>query len=123
LKPSLNKYAFSPFTIAALVFAITGTPVQLFGQILPNLTTVQAIRALSPDQASQKRPVLLRGVITVLTGYKSSFFFQDATAGISVSRTNDSPEVRPGKSVEIRGVTGPGMFAPVVIAERLNLLG
>jgi diguanylate cyclase (GGDEF)-like protein len=53
----------------------------------------------------------------------SSFFFQDTTGGISVSRINDSPEVQPGQSVEIRGFTGPGMFAPVVIAERVTVVG
>jgi diguanylate cyclase (GGDEF)-like protein len=110
-------------TPVILVCAITGMPVQLCGQTLPKLTSVRDIRALSPEQARQARPVLLRGVVTVFSGFKSSFFFQDATAGISVARTNDSPKVRPGQLVEIRGFTGPGMFAPVVTAESITVLG
>src|SRR5271155_5090186 len=69
------------------------------------LTTVSRIRALTPEQAGRKLPVRIRGVVTVLSGWKSSFFFQDATAGISVDRTNDSPQLQPGESVEVRGVT------------------
>jgi diguanylate cyclase (GGDEF)-like protein len=109
--------------LVAVLLAMAGTPGQLRGQALPELTTVRDIRALTPDQAGQGRSVRLRGVVTVFTGWKSSFFFQDATAGISVSRTNDSPEVQPGQWVELRGATGPGMFAPVVIADRVTLLG
>ena len=109
--------------IGVLVFASTGTPPQVCGQTLPKLTTVRAIRGLSPEKARLARSVLLRGVVTVFTGYKSSFFFQDATAGISVARTSESPPVQPGQFVEIRGFTGPGMFAPVVTAESVSVLG
>jgi hypothetical protein len=109
--------------LVLLVVVKSGTPGQLPGQSLPELHTVRDIRALTPDQARQARPVRLRGVVTVFTGYKSSFFFEDRTAGISVSRTSTFPEVHSGQSIEILGVTGPGMFAPVVIAERVTSLG
>ena len=108
-------------TLVVLVCAVNG--VQLCGQSLPKLTSVRAIRALSPEQARQARPVLLRGVVTVFSGFKSSFFLQDATGGISVTWTSDSPGIQPGQLVEIRGSTGPGMFAPVVIAESITVLG
>lgn len=109
--------------LVLLIFAIAALSMRLSGQTPRELTTVRAIRALTPDQARQARPVRLRGVVTVLSGWKSSFFFQDATQGISVDRTNDSPQLLPGQSVEIQGVTGPGLFAPIVVANNVTVLG
>jgi GGDEF domain-containing protein len=87
------------------------------------LTSVRQIRSLSSAQAAQALPVRLRGVVTVLSGWKSSFFLQDATSGISVDRTGNAPQLQPGQLVEIHGVTGPGRFAPVVNASRVTVLG
>jgi diguanylate cyclase (GGDEF)-like protein len=109
--------------LVSLLFAIAGAPGQFRGQRLPELTTVRAIRSLSPDQAGQARPVRLRGVVTVVSGWKSSFFFQDATSGIFVDRTNDFPQLKPGQFVEVHGVTAPGNFAPVVKTNNVTVLG
>jgi len=67
-------------------------------------------------------PIKLRGVVTALPGYRNSFFFQDATAGISVDRS-DHAEVHLGDRVEVIGVTGPGFFAPVALASEVRVLG
>ena len=125
--------------LIALALTVAGLPMPLPGQTQRELTTVRDIRALTPDQAGQARPVRLRGVVTVLSGWKSSFFFQDATQGISVDRASElpqakpgsgpatgmeaEPQVEPGQSVEIRGVTGPGLFAPIVVARSVTVLG
>jgi signal transduction histidine kinase/DNA-binding response OmpR family regulator/HPt (histidine-containing phosphotransfer) domain-containing protein len=106
-----------------LMGANTGVPVQLYSQNLPRLTTVRAVRALSPEEAGQARQVLLRGVVTVFSGFKSDFFLQDASGGISIGRRSESPKVQPGQLVEIHGLTGPGMFAPVVTATSITVLG
>jgi len=105
----------------ALIAAAVQTPLQ--GQASPELTTVRQIRALTPDQAAKARPVRLRGVVTVLSGWKYSFFFQDATAGISIERASNLPQLQAGQSVEVRGVTGPGQFAPIVTADQVTVLG
>jgi len=109
--------------LVAVLLPISSALGQSDGRTPRELVTVKEIRSLTADQASQSRPVRLRGVVTVLSGWKSSFFFQDSTAGISVDRTNDSPEVQPGQMVEISGVTGSGLFAPIVIAESVTVLG
>jgi hypothetical protein len=72
----------------------------------------------APAQAERLIPVKLTGVVTDLSGYKNSFFFQDETGGISVDRT-DSADVHAGDRVEIVGTSGPGLFAPVVLASRV----
>jgi len=57
-----------------------------------------------------------------MPGYKNSFFLQDVSAGISVDRT-DNAEVRPGDRVELTGTSGPGLFAPVVLASYVRVTG
>jgi diguanylate cyclase (GGDEF)-like protein len=109
--------------LASLLFAIAGAPGQLRGQRFPELTTARAIRSLSSDQAGQARPVRLRGVVTAVTDWRFSFFVQDATSGIFVERTHDSPQLKAGQFVEVHGVTGPGNFAPIVNANDVTLLG
>jgi diguanylate cyclase (GGDEF)-like protein len=90
------------------------------------LTEVSAIRSLTADQADEKRAVRVRGVVTVVSGWKSSFFFQDGTAGISINRlpaNATEPEVHQGQEVEIRGVTSAGLFAPLIEATEVKVLG
>jgi len=106
-----------------IAMALAWMPGQLRAQSFPELTEARAVRALTSDQARQARPVRLRGVVTVLSGWKSSFFFQDATAGISVDRSSDAPKVEAGQLVEIEGTTAPGLFAPLVNATRVTVLG
>ncbi|WP_263373406.1 diguanylate cyclase [Granulicella aggregans] len=88
----------------------------------PYLDTVKQLRQLSSAEAEQLIPVKLTGVVTDLSGYKNSFFFQDETGGISVDRT-DSADVHAGDRVEIVGTSGPGLFAPVVLASRVTVMG
>ncbi len=83
------------------------------------------VRRLSGDSVAGA-PVHLRGVVTALSGWKDSFFLQDATAGISVDRRDgspDRPQLRPGDEVEVIGVSGPGLFAPVVLSDRVRVVG
>lgn len=88
----------------------------------PCLEKVKQLRQLSSAQAERLIPVKLTGVVTDLSGYKNSFFFQDETGGISVDRT-DSADVHAGDRVEIIGTSGPGLFAPVVLASRVIVTG
>ena len=87
------------------------------------LTTVKAIHALTPSEASQRLAVHLRGQVTVISTYKSSFFFKDGTGGISVERDTSLPKLHSGDRVELRGVTDASLFAPVVKSENVTQLG
>jgi diguanylate cyclase (GGDEF)-like protein len=88
----------------------------------PPLSHIQQVRSLTPEQASRHVLVRLSGVVTAVPGYKNSFFFQDKTAGISVDRS-DHAEVRLGDEVELTGTSGPGLFAPVVLASFVRVIG
>jgi signal transduction histidine kinase len=86
-------------------------------------TRADEIRRLTPEQAAQAYPVLIRGVIT-MDAPAPDLFVQDATAGIFVegSVSHQYPHML-GQLVEIEGVTGPGKFAPVIRETRLRVLG
>lgn len=106
--------------MGGLLVAIAGMPGQLRSEILPVLSTVGAVRNLTPDQARQARPVQLTGTVTALSGWKNSFFVQDATAGISVDRT-DHAVVKVGDHVEVTGVSNAGLFAPTILASYVHV--
>src|SRR5579884_1227846 len=89
------------------------------GQVISHLKDV---RKLSSAEAERRRPVQITGVVTALSGWKNSFFLEESGTGISVDRT-DQTEVHPGDRVEVSGETGGGLFAPVVVAHEVRVLG
>ncbi len=61
-------------------------------------------------------------MVTVFSGWKYCFFLQDATASISVDRSDNATPLVAGDVIRLTGVTGPGRFAPVVIAKSVRLI-
>ena len=121
---NVPRVAKGPATAILVVLATLAACGNLVGASTPPppLTHTAAVRRLSPAEAATSVPVHLRGVVTALSGWKSSFFLQDASGGISVDRRDDSP-VSQGDQVEIEGVSSPGLFAPVVLSDRVKYLG
>jgi signal transduction histidine kinase len=78
------------------------------------LTTIDAIRDLSPEEARQRRPVRVRGVVTAHDRDENLLFVQDRTAGIYIEAWRHLHDVRPGELVEVTGWTGGGAFAPII---------
>ena len=87
------------------------------------LTTVRAVRALTRAEATSGRAVRLTGVVTVRSGWKNSFFFQDNIAGISVDPLDPALDLHAGQRITLQGVTAPGSFAPVIHAQHVVLRG
>lgn len=90
--------------------------------ILAPLQHIADVRKLSKEQATRELPVVIKGIVTDLPGYKNSFFLQAEGSGISVDRT-DSAIVRTGELVEVTGTTNPGLFAPSLVASKVRVLG
>ncbi|HEX9045889.1 MAG TPA: ATP-binding protein [Verrucomicrobiae bacterium] len=89
------------------------------------VSTAAEIKALCPADARQELPVSIRGVVTAFLSKYSGAVVQDATKGIFVE-LNNSPgaeSMQWGEYCQIYGVTGPGLFAPVVSARRVTHLG
>jgi diguanylate cyclase (GGDEF)-like protein len=88
-----------------------------------DLTTAHQIHALSSAQAARSLPGHLHGVVTVATTTDSDFFLQDATGGVFIFSTLQTPRLEPGMEVDIRGVTAPGQFAPILNVRSITVLG
>jgi PAS domain S-box-containing protein len=88
---------------------------------IPLFSSIQQVRHASPSEVGLS--VRIRGQVLVLSGWKDSFFVSDGHAGISVDRYTSAPALQPGDLVEINGRTGPGLFAPIVVADNVRLLG
>jgi diguanylate cyclase (GGDEF)-like protein len=97
--------------------------------LLPTVTTARAAHQLDARQASRAYPVRLRAVVTFYDEYLDStgtpvLFVTDATGSIYVAlKVKPVVRPRPGDLVEIDGVTGPGLFAPIVDHARFTVLG
>ena len=92
------------------------------GAMPTTLTSVDAIRRLTPEQASRALPVSLEAKVTYWDPGWKLLFVQDATAGIFVAGHTGTPETAPGDVVQLTGVTNPGDFAPVIAARRLTVV-
>ena len=94
---------------------------------LPVLDTIAKVRELSVKEAGRGYPVQVRGVVTYneMDADQQLDFVQDGTAGIYVGLSNKRFDVFPeaGSTVELRGFTGPGGFAPIIEAEGLRIIG
>jgi signal transduction histidine kinase len=91
----------------------------------PAITTVAEIKALSLDLAKKQLPVSIRGVVTATLPAVQGAVVQDATRGIFVSLQafKNSEPLQLGEFCQIDGVTGPGLFAPVIVARRITHFG
>src|ERR1035438_7518440 len=87
------------------------------------LRTVAQVRALTLEQARQKYPIHLKGVITYRAPEYQVTFFQDETAGIFVWVQQSDLQMPVGSLVEVDGNTTAGDFAPSIEHARLRVLG
>src|SRR5450755_2500000 len=120
--PSCGKGACLGAVLAALLGAAAAAGTK-DDAALRILTKVAAVRALPLSKARQSLPLRLRGIVTTPSGWKNSFFLQDATAGIAVDLVDERSNFKAGDLVEVAGVSEPGRFAPSVLAERVRVIG
>src|SRR6185437_10170104 len=90
------------------------------------LTNASQIRNLTFAEASRPLPVRLRGVMVTEAGPPGNcaIVIADKTAGVYVlGPTNSFADVHRGDFLEVEGVTDPGEFAPIVLAQKVQRLG
>lgn len=85
---------------------------------IPAITTVAALRKLTPEQAAQVLPVQIDGVITFCDRIWRQLYVQDSTGGSYVKFTGEHPELHAGVLVRLTGLSGPGNYAPVIVAAK-----
>lgn len=99
-----------------------GTPLEAAG--LPALLTrVSDILKLRREQAAQRIPVRLRGVITYADPEWRNGFIQDKDDAIYVDLDPSQRNIQSGQWVELTGYTSPGGFAPEVLSSSVTVLG
>ncbi|HXB60605.1 MAG TPA: hypothetical protein VNU95_13620 [Candidatus Acidoferrales bacterium] len=88
------------------------------------MLTAAQVRSLTPQQAAQGRSVDLKGVLTYCDEGLDTRFVQDGTAGIYFfNLKSNTPALTAGQMVEIKGVTSPGAYAPIIVPTSIEVLG
>lgn len=88
------------------------------------LDSVEAVRGLAADEVATGLPVALGGTVTFSSPSFATLFITDGVRGIFVEQAASSDEsgLKAGDVVHIKGVTGPGLFAPVVRATEVKVV-
>ncbi len=90
---------------------------------LPVLTRVADLHQLTFEQAERQYPLSLTGVVTFADTASFQFFIQDESGGVFVDAANVSLSgLRAGQKVALTGVSGPGLFAPIVTSPRIHII-
>lgn len=111
-----RRFGFRVLVAAALVARGSAQEPQ------PELRTAAAVRGLSAQEAQQKRPVRLRGVVTFFEENLYSRFVQDETAGVYLFDSALPVHCLPGQVVEVEGTTGAGEYAPIVVPREIRVV-
>jgi len=91
---------------------------------LPELTTVNEVLRLKPQEAQRGYPVNLRGVVTCVVQEHNAFIVQDTTRAVFVINASPTTALpKRGELLEVEGKSDKGSFAPLVRASRLKILG
>lgn len=92
------------------------------------ITSAHAVHNMPPEEAARHDPVHLRAVLTFYDPYidprRGAIFVCDHSGCVFVSVPKKPIlRVHPGDLVEIDGVTGPGDYASIVEASRIETVG
>lgn len=92
---------------------------------LPILTSAVEVHRLKREEAQRRYHVKLRGVVTSVLPEHQAFTLQDSTRGLYVVDSSDSlaSPAEVGQFLELEGTTDPGLFAPIVNAQRVVING
>ncbi|MFB3827157.1 MAG: ATP-binding protein [Bryobacteraceae bacterium] len=105
------------------VFLVFGLMAAWLPGAPPELTRVEQIRRLTPEEAGRAYPVRVRGIITYNDLALRTAYFRDATGSVFLERGPRPLGARPGDRVEIYGVTNAGRFNPTLAPLQMKVLG
>ncbi|MBM3839972.1 MAG: hypothetical protein FJ398_18785 [Verrucomicrobia bacterium] len=111
------------FCIAALAFQASNRSATIQP---PPLTRTEQIRQLTPDQAAQRLPVRIEGIVTYSdpdNGFAPFLVLQDQTGGVGVVPRPNQIFPEAGRRVALEGVAEPGKYWPFVDQGILEDLG
>lgn len=88
----------------------------------PPITSVHELRAISGEEAKLKRPVRVRGMVTLMDTARTAFI-QDGDDGTFLHLRPGQGDLHPGQLVEAEGVTYAGLYVPGVEPETIRVVG
>jgi signal transduction histidine kinase len=106
----MTRFLHATMAIAMLISAPKAVAVE------GSLTSAAEVRALSPEEAAKAHPVKIRGFVPFVHPSGRALFLHDGASGVFVEQPDHGDLVWPaiGDHLEVTGVTGEGLFAPVV---------
>jgi diguanylate cyclase (GGDEF)-like protein len=95
---------------------------------LLTLTTARQAHSLSNEKAIRAIPVHLRGVITYLDLNPDSgiaaIFIHDASGSVYVGQASKlAKDLFVGALVDVRGISAPGRFGPIIVNPQIRVVG
>lgn len=117
----LNRLLLALIPLLGFPGLALGQPNSPVCPVINPLSHISQIRQLSPAIASCGYPVRIRGVVTVLSGWRGAFFLQDSTGAISIER-GESTSVQSGDEIVVSGFTGPGKFIPLIVSKKIDVI-
>ena len=106
--------------IAAIATAIGSPSVAGLAIAAPLISSAAAVRALSADLVKTGVTVHLHGVVLFVDSARHVLFLHDGSAGILVAGRSTPDGLQAGDTVDVRGVTWNGGFAPAVWANVID---
>ncbi len=118
-KPDVDYWEDDPERVASVAGMVKTN-----AGALPELTTVDEVLRLKPEEAQRGYPVNIRGVITCVIQEHNAFIVQDATHAVFVINASPATALpQRGELLEVEGKSDKGSFAPLVRMSRLRNLG
>lgn len=115
--------------IITVAFASVGSNVSKGQNIEPVSSTsnilTQAVQILNLPRESVLKsfPARIQGIVTCFDERSAVFFVQDQSAGIYIQALSVTNQLTAGDRVDISGVTGSGLFAPMIDATTVAVTG
>lgn len=121
-----QRIVLGKFCVASAAGIVSLEPASPGGDLSLPITSVGQVQGLKIEDARHNLPVRIRGIVTDAKNSRVDRWMsiQDDTRGIFVSLrliTNEAPAF--GQYWEVEGRSAAGDFAPVILADKLTLLG
>jgi diguanylate cyclase (GGDEF)-like protein len=126
--PAVSFSMLSAVLSVLAVLAIAASAEEPAGQ-LPTMTTARQAHGLTSSEAARGYPIHLRAVITyfeptIVNDGWVGMFVHDSTGSIFVFvKSGTVDPILPGTLIDLRGITAPGWFAPVVAHPQIEVIG
>lgn len=88
-----------------------------------DIRSINELKHLTVAEASTRRPISVRAVVTYFDPYWGLLFVQDNTGAGFVNTRGLNLRLRSGDLVDISGVSGPGDYAPVIAEPAVSYVG